>query len=466
MEAAVRPGQQQGDGQQQQAGQHRPGAALPEEDAQLERQQPGAVEERGRGQPALGKVGDHQRGRRQGSRHADDQLEPVRDHARTVKQQEAHRRKRQRRGRAQASEHDHRRQQRKHERVGRRSDQRELMEVGQHQRPGRELGGAGGGEGIAHDRRQEGQAAGDGVGQGRYTEGAGEGELEADVVSQRRSQAQHQGCGQGHRDVDLGVAPEDAGRYHQSTHGGGPQGRGRGPGHESVEAHHSQRDQRSSGSPDPAHRPLDEARQEGNLEPRDHDDMDEPAGDHRLFEGGRQGGTVTEDHTQDQRRLGLGQDAVDPLHEGMTDGEDPGVRRIDAAGQAVHEARAFDDSGDALVGQEGSVVELLEAAGPADLAGEQNPATRLDGGCAAQARDQAQPHRPGAAAQADAVDGNRYPQAAAPADRVVVDPALEGGPLPRDPRRKADRGTERTPGGAEEEAGQEEEHQQPAPTAA
>jgi len=154
--------------------------------------------------------------------------------------------------------------------------------------------------------------------------------------------------------------------------------------------------------------------------------MDEPAGDHRLLQGDREGGPVAEDHAQHQGGLRLGKGAVNRAHQPMADGEERGVQRVARVGRVPDQPGRRHHAGDPLLGKVRAVVELVEGRRRLEAPAQQdevpvvdrNPA--VDGRLDPQGRDLPEPRH------LDVVDSNRQPGAATPRLRIVIHRARHG----------------------------------------
>ena len=157
------------------------------------------------------------------------------------------------------------------------------MEIGEHQWPGRGLGGDGGRQRVAHhggDPREPGR---DSIGHRRNPHGAGEGQLEADVGRQIGLQSEHHRRRQRQRDEDVAIALHASGDDDQDAHACRPQGCSRRAGKQGIAGHCPHGNERRGSRHDPPHPLVDDARQQAHLESGDHDDMDESAGNHLLL---------------------------------------------------------------------------------------------------------------------------------------------------------------------------------------
>ena len=100
--------------------------------------------------------------------------------------------------------------------------------------------------------------------------------------------------------------------------------------------------------------------------------MDEPAGDHLLLERRRQRRPIAEDDPQQERRLRFGQRPVDRVDHRMAYGVEEHVERVARMRGDANQSSRGHHAGDALFGEVGSVIELVEAGRRHDLAAEQD----------------------------------------------------------------------------------------------
>ena len=107
--------------------------------------------------------------------------------------------------------------------------------------------------------------------------------------------------------------------------------------------------------------------------------MDEPAGDHLLRQRLRQGRAVAEDDAQQQRRLRFGQRPVDRVDQRMTYGIEECVERIARMRGDSNQPGGGHHAGDALLGEVGAVIELVEAGRRQDLPTEHNQIAVMHG---------------------------------------------------------------------------------------
>src|SRR3989442_15138744 len=93
----------------------------------------------------------------------------------------------------------------------------------------------------------------------------------------------------------------------------------------------------------------------------------ESAGDHQLLQRGRQRGAVAEDDAQEQGGLRLRQRSIDGLDDGMPKLKERAVKRVAAVRGHPHQTSPRHHARDALLGEVGSIVELVEAGWPLDF---------------------------------------------------------------------------------------------------
>ena len=224
----------------------------------------------------------------------------------------------------------------------------------------------------------------------------------------------------------MGVAADRAGQHHQPAHGGRAQGGGRRSREQRVNDHRAQGDTGRRPRQDPPRGSLDDPRQQGDLEAGYHHNMDEPAVDHLLLQGGWQGRPITEDDTQQEGCLRLGQDSIDRAHHGMAQAEQNGMKRVARAGHHPDQPGRLKNAADPLVAQVGAVVELLEAGGFLEPAREDQSIAvvrrlaAVDGGLDSKLT------KTGPVCQGRALDRHHQARTSRPGYRIVVDSAGDG----------------------------------------
>ena len=175
----------------------------------------------------------------------------------------------------------------KRQRVRDRRHRRNDVKVGGHHRQRSDLRRARDGKRLAQHEGQKGDTPRDSRSQQDDRRGAGKRQLKTDVPRQLGPPAEHRrGC-QPQRGPHVRGAAEVGGRDRKATHRRCAHGRrGRAADHR-VERDQAKRRPGRLASQDRRERALDDAREHGDLEPAEHEQVDQPGCDERFLQVGR-----------------------------------------------------------------------------------------------------------------------------------------------------------------------------------